>query len=119
MKKSIETVYYCSNCGSTDTSSMFWVNNFTDTIEDCVSDRRDEAYNFCNCCQQHVPVLNLVELWELFAETPVNENDELEESFMCFEAGTSKFDVWHWFDERCPNGLAVDLMGEQPKYPAR
>ena len=19
-------------------------------------------------------------------------------------------DVWHWFDERCPNGVAEDLM---------
>lgn len=29
---------------------------------------------------------------------------------MCFPAGTSKFDVWHWFDERCPNNLHDDLL---------
>lgn len=54
-------------------------------------------------------------LWDRFADIPVNGEDEIEEKFMSFEPGTSKFDVWHWFDERCPNGLAVDLMGETPK----
>lgn len=52
----------------------------------------------------------LIELWELFAEVPVNNNDEIEEDFLCFEAGTSRFDIWHWFDERCPNNLHDDLM---------
>jgi hypothetical protein len=41
---------------------------------------------------------------------PVNENDEIEEDFLDFPSGTDKFDVWHWFDERCPNGVAEDLM---------
>lgn len=52
----------------------------------------------------------LIELWELFAEVPVNNDDEIEEDFLCFEAGTSRFDIWHWFDERCPNNLHDDLM---------
>lgn len=40
----------------------------------------------------------------------VNNDDEIEEDFLNFPAGTLKIDVWHWFDERCPNNLHDDLM---------
>ena len=52
----------------------------------------------------------LQELWNELSDIPVNENDEIEEDFPDFPSGTDKFDVWHWFDERCPNGVAEDLM---------
>lgn len=112
MEKSIETVYYCSNCGSSDTSSMAWVNNIDNSIEEYIGGRRDEDSNFCNVCDTNVRLMNLMELWDKFSEVPINNDDEIEEGFLCFPAGTYRFDVWHWFDERCPNGLAVDLMQE-------
>ena len=52
----------------------------------------------------------LQELWNELSDIPVNENDEIEEDFLDFPSGTDKFDVWHLFDERCPNGVAEDLM---------
>lgn len=52
----------------------------------------------------------LQELWNELSDIPVNENDEIEEDFLDFPSGTDKFDVWYWFDERCPNGVAEDLM---------
>lgn len=52
----------------------------------------------------------LQELWNELSDIPVNENDEIEEDFLDFPSETDKFDVWHWFDERCPNGVAEDLM---------
>ena len=52
----------------------------------------------------------LQELWNELSDIPVNENDEIEEDFLDFPSGTDKFDVWHWFDERCPNNLHDDLM---------
>lgn len=52
----------------------------------------------------------LRKLWDEFGDTPVNNNDEIEEDFLDFPVGTDKFDVWHWFDEQCPKGLAEDLM---------
>lgn len=59
----------------------------------------------------------LQELWNELSDIPVNENDEIEDDFLDFPAGTSKFDVWHWFDERCPNGVAEDLMyNEENEY---
>lgn len=54
----------------------------------------------------------LKELWDDFSDVPVNNNDEIERDFLYFKAGTSRFDVWHWFDERCPNNLHDDLMCE-------
>ena len=32
--------------------------------------------------------------------------DEIENNFYCWEKGTYRFDVWHWFDEKLPNGIA-------------
>lgn len=57
----------------------------------------------------------LTVLWEDFADIPINDNDEIETPFFIWDTGTPRFFIWHWFDERCTNGLAVDLMGEQPK----
>tara|TARA_R110002051_G_scaffold314371_1_gene391403 strand:- start:2435 stop:2641 length:207 start_codon:yes stop_codon:yes gene_type:complete len=37
-------------------------------------------------------------LWDQLREIPVNNHDELEKSFLHFEAGVSKFEVWKWFE---------------------
>lgn len=66
--------------------------------------------------KKHTELMTLPQLWQLFGDIPINNDDEIEEDFLCFPVGTYRFDVWHWFDERCPNGLAVDLMGEKSKY---
>lgn len=50
---------------------------------------------------------DLEKLWKLFGNIPVNENDEIEEPFIGFAAGTHKEEVWHWFDERYVYGVAV------------
>lgn len=46
----------------------------------------------------------------MFGDIPVNNDDEIEEDFLNFSAGTLKIGVWHWFDERRPNNLHDDLM---------
>lgn len=52
----------------------------------------------------------LKELWETLSNIPVDNNDCIEENFLWWGAGTDKFDIWHWFDEQCPNNLHDDLM---------
>lgn len=52
----------------------------------------------------------LKELWKEFEDVPVDENDNIEEPFYHFPVGVSKFVIWHWFDESCPNSLYEDLM---------
>lgn len=109
MKKSLDTLY-CADCGSSDVEMKTWVNPNTDEIGDDCSDRTEEEDCWCKNCEENVRLLTLEELWDMFSEVSVNNNDEIEEDFICFSAGTSKFDVWHWFDERCPNNLHDDLL---------
>ena len=49
-------------------------------------------------------------LWEKFSDVPIDKDECIEVTFHIWEKGTDRFRVWHWFDERCPNGLARDLM---------
>ena len=51
----------------------------------------------------------LKDLWEQFGEIPINDCDEIEKPFLHFPAGTYRFDIWHWFDERWPGGV-YDLL---------
>ena len=48
---------------------------------------------------------DLENLWEIFGDIPINDDDQIEEDFLGFEKGTNRFDVWHWFDERYPGGV--------------
>lgn len=49
---------------------------------------------------------NLKIMWEEFSNIPINLNDEIDEDFYHWEEGTYRFDIWHWFDEKLPNGIA-------------
>ena len=63
-----------------------------------LSDRYNEL-----CC--------LKTLWDRFENVPIDKDECIEEDFHIWEKGTERFHIWHWFDERCPNGIARDLMG--------
>ena len=111
MKDTDFSVLYCEECGSTDVEMRMWVNPNTEEIDgDC-----DDDDCWCCNCQEHVKLLTLPELWQRFSHVPVNSDDEIEDCFLGFPPGTSKFDVWHWFDERCPNNLHDDLMFPKSK----
>lgn len=47
----------------------------------------------------------LVRLWIAFGDIPIDDRDLIEEQFLGFPAGTNRFDIWHWFDERYPGGV--------------
>lgn len=107
MKKPLDSLY-CPKCGSDNVEERAWVNPNTDEIS--YNDSVEEEDCWCGICEEHVELCTLSELWEMFGDIPVNNDDEIEEDFLNFPAGTSKIDVWHWFDERCPNNLHDDLM---------
>ncbi len=48
----------------------------------------------------------LIRLRKKFSEIPIDNNDCIEKDFYCWEKGTYRFDIWHWFDEKLPNGIA-------------
>lgn len=49
-------------------------------------------------------------LWEKLEVVPIDMDECIDEDFHIWEKGTDRFHIWHWFDEKCPNGLAKDLM---------
>lgn len=51
----------------------------------------------------------LEKLWEEYENIPSNSEDEIEVAFYWWKKGTYRFDIWHWFDEKLPNGLVADF----------
>ena len=47
----------------------------------------------------------LEKLWEAFSDIPIDEQENIEESFLHFPAGTPRMDIWHCFDEKHPTGV--------------
>ena len=110
MEKKDLNMLYCANCGSSDVEMTMWVNPNTGERGCYIPDRLEDGTCWCKNCKEYTYLLTLKELWNEFSEVPVNNNDEIEEDFLSFPVGTSKFDVWHWFDERCPRNLHDDLL---------
>jgi len=51
-------------------------------------------------------ITDFKKLWSEFSDTPIDNNDRIDASFYFWEKGTYRFDIWHWFDEKLPNGIA-------------
>lgn len=59
----------------------------------------------------------LEELWAQFGDIPMNPETEcIEEKFMGWEPGTSREEIWHWFDERHSKGVAYLLYRGTEDY---
>lgn len=96
------TIVRCNRCGN-------WVGFETELVV-----RGEEEY--CpkcgsNSCLEDCHVNTsygeeeIKELWNLFGDIPINDDDEILESFLEFEAGTDRFMIWTWFDYRYPGGV--------------
>ena len=109
--KELDEIIYCPQCGSTNITGVYHVNVNTKEVLDIFG----MYTNYCcdDCDASIGSGMTLRQLWDAFSEIPVNNDDEIEEDFLCFEAGTDRFDVLRWFDERCPNGIKKDLMGSE------
>ena len=59
-------------------------------------------------------IAELLNLWNELEDILFIENEdgdlELYGDFYNFKKGTTQFEIWHWFDEKLPNGIA-ELMG--------
>ena len=51
-------------------------------------------------------IKELKKLWKELEEIPVDSNDCIERDFYSWEKGTDKLEIWHWFDEGLPHGIA-------------
>jgi hypothetical protein len=48
-------------------------------------------------------------LWHFFGDTPIDENECIDEPFLHFDTGTDRFDIWHWFEDYFDVSIANDL----------
>ena len=51
----------------------------------------------------------IIKYWQDFGSVPVDNNDNIEISWYGYAKGTSKLDIWQWFDDVWPNGV-IDLL---------
>lgn len=49
-------------------------------------------------------------LWNDLGKVPVDDKDCIDEDWHIFKKGTSKFDIWSWFEEEFHLSVAIDLM---------
>lgn len=49
--------------------------------------------------------VQIEKLWSAFGDVGIDDQDRITEPFMDWEAGTDRFDIWHWFDEQYPGGV--------------
>lgn len=54
----------------------------------------------------------LEEQWEKFADTPVDDNENIDEDFLYFKKGENKFGIWTWFDKNHSRGLVWMMFGD-------
>lgn len=53
----------------------------------------------------------LYALWAKLGDIPTDSNGEnLDEPFLHFTAGTSREDVWHWFEAQNPGFIVGEVM---------
>jgi len=48
--------------------------------------------------------------WDKLRDIPINDDDEIDLSFMHFEKGTDLHDVWHWIETTYDVSIGNDLM---------
>lgn len=44
-------------------------------------------------------------------EIPIDNADAILEEFLGFPEGTDRIEIWHWFDENYPEGVAALMNG--------
>ena len=55
----------------------------------------------------------LEQMWDELEDVPMDpETERIENEFYHFPAGTSRTDIWEWFDERYSGGVAELLYGK-------
>lgn len=104
---------YCGQCGSTDVQIQAWVDANTHKYVSDVYIPSEYDGCWCEDCEGNTNLYTLSELWELFGDVPINDDDEIEEKFLSFSKGTNRFTVWGWFYEHCTKSERKKLF---PKW---
>lgn len=63
-------------------------------------------YEFAN----DTPMNEIRELWDELSDVGIDINDDITSEWRGFAKGTSRFDIWTWFEECFNVSVALDLM---------
>lgn len=71
---------------------------------------------FVPYCERNKTDKEIENVWESLTDIPFDEDDEKElilaDDWYVFGKGTSREDIWHWFDERHSKGVVWLMYGE-------
>lgn len=56
--------------------------------------------------------------WATLTDVNIDEEEQTEQDWFIFPAGTSREEIWHWFDERYSKGVGELMYTEAPKEAA-
>ena len=60
--------------------------------------------------KKEMPMEIIKRTWERFGEIPIDNNDRILREWWSFPIGTSRFDIWSWFETEFNVSVALDLM---------
>jgi hypothetical protein len=64
----------------------------------------------------YIPMNVLVLLWRLLGDTPTDDEDNIDQSFLGFPMGTPREDIWHWFEASNKEFLVGEIMNQKSIY---
>ena len=56
-------------------------------------------------------VANALEIWNELESITVNDDGEIESTFLHFQAGTHRYDIWRWIETKFDISIGTDLLG--------
>lgn len=56
--------------------------------------------------------VNLINLWENLSDISIDENECIKSNFYIWPLGTSKIEIWNWFDENFETGVVGLMFGK-------
>jgi len=112
--------YSCEKCAKMMRYRSAYFFGVIESIKDNIATVRMEdghkEYKEILCIRHQEEVLNhLKDLWLELENVCIDDDDCIETDFHIWEAGTDRQEIWHWFDEQCPDGIA-DLIGTIEDY---
>jgi hypothetical protein len=52
----------------------------------------------------------LEKMWKELGDIPINNKEEIQDDFYDWQKNTDIYEIWSWFDEQHPDGVAKGLM---------
>ena len=90
---------YCDKCAAMCLECDQY-HNYADMI---IKDGEDPI---CKECHKQFGI----DQWKEFGDIPIDDNENIDIRWGKFEKGTSRFDIWHWFEETYNVSIGTDLM---------